>query len=284
MAGWAFWYNKPMTIKNLVNYGYRQLIQFDSARLDAELLLAHVLDKPVTFILAHNEEAVGLLKEWRYRWLVARRKKGIPVAYLRGHREFYGLEFRVNRHVLVPRPDTEALVEAVIGYIKPDDLLLGVGTGAACIPISVLKHVVGVSAIATDISSSALRVAMANAVRHDVSARIRFIGSNLLQNVDAELFEGREVVVTANLPYVPKDFTVNIETRFEPQIALYGGEDGMDIYRKLLKELLPIRPKAMFFECFDFQKAVLAEHAPGYRLRHIKNASGGAQVIILERN
>jgi len=279
-----------MTIKDLVHYGYRQLIQFDSARLDAELLLAHALGKPPTFVLAHDDESPGLYREWCYKWLIKRRKKGIPVAYLRGHREFYGLEFLVNRHTLVPRPDTEALVEAVITYLgnegRIDDrkpLLLDVGTGSGCIPIAVLKFTEGLTAVSVDISSAALRVARKNARQHQVEDRIRFTKSNLLEGIDRSMFEGCEVVVTANLPYVPKNFQVNIETHFEPQIALYGGEDGMDLYRKLLEQLLPIKPKAMFFECFDFQKAILAEHAPGYRLRHIKNASGGAQVMILER-
>lgn len=279
-----------MTIKDLVNFGHRELIAFDSARLDAELILSHVLKKPATYVLAYDEVDVGLLWEWWYRWLIARRKKGIPVAYLRGHREFYGLEFIVNRHTLVPRPDTEALVEAVIGYMSGERgvasgeyMLLDVGTGSGCIPISVLKYVEGLTAISTDISSSALRVAKTNANRHGMEARIQFIESNLLHNVDPTLFKGGEVVVTANLPYVPKNFQVNIETHFEPQIALYGGTDGMDIYRRLLEELLPIRPKAMFFECFDFQKAILVEHAPGYHLTQVKKNSGGAQVMILER-
>jgi release factor glutamine methyltransferase len=272
-----------MMIKDLVNYGHRELISFDSARLDAELLLSHILHKPVTHILAHDEAKVGLFREWRYKRLVAKRKKGIPVAYLRGHREFYGFEFKVNRYTLVPRPDTEMLVEAVLGYIQPSDLLLDIGTGSGCIPISILKYVDGLTAITTDISSSALRVARMNARQLGVEARIQFIESNLLQNVDLSSLEGRGLVISANLPYVPKNFQVNIETHFEPQIALYGGEDGMDIYKRLLKELLPIKPKAMFFECFDFQKAILVEHAPGYKLRQIKNSSGGAQVMILER-
>ena len=272
-----------MTIKELVNHGHRQLIAFDSARLDAELLLSHVLHQPVTYVLAHNEAQVGYWCEWYYRWLIARRKKGIPVAYLRGHREFNGLDFKVNRHTLVPRPDTEALVEAVLSYIKPNQLLLDVGTGSGCIPISVLKHSESLTAVATDISASALRVARANAIQHGVENRIQFIASDLLRDVDMAFFKGRELVVTANLPYVPKNFQVNIETHFEPQIALWGGEDGMDLYRRLLEELLPLKPKAMFFECFDFQKAVLVMHASGYQLRHIKNVSGGAGVMILEQ-
>jgi len=272
-----------MTIKDLVDFGHRELIAFDSARLDAELLLSYVLGRPVTYILAHDESEVGWFQVWRFKRLIAKRKEGIPVAYLRGHREFYGLEFKVNRDVLVPRPDTEALVEAVIGYIQPDDLLLDVGTGSGCIPIAILKHVKNPEAVATDVSGAALRVAIANARQHGLERRIKFFQSDLLSGVPPEALEDRELVVTANLPYVPRGFEVNIETKFEPQIALYGGEDGMDIYKRLLGQLLSLEPKAMFFECFDFQKAILAEHAPGYSLRHLKNLSGGAGVIILER-
>ncbi len=273
-----------MTIKDFINFGHRELIAFDSARLDAELLLAYVLGKPVTYLLAHDEREPGFFQQWRYKRMITKRKEGVPVAYLRGYKEFYGLDFKVNKHVLVPRPDTETLVEAVINYISSDNLLLDIGTGSACIPISVLKHVDGLEAVATDISSSALKVARANARKHRVESKIQFFQSDLLKNVPPKVFESREVVVTANLPYVPKGFEVNIETKFEPQIALYGGEDGLDIYKKLLERLLPFAPKAMFFECFDFQKAVLVEYASGYELRHIKNMSGGAGVVILERN
>ena len=272
-----------MTVKELIEFGHRELIAFDSARLDAELLLSHVLGRPVTYILAHDEAKVGRFRAWRFKRLVARRKEGMPVAYLRGHREFYGLDFKVTRQVLVPRPDTEALAEAVINYVLPGDLLLDVGTGSGCIPIAVLKHKKDLEAVATDVSRAALQVARSNAVRHRVDARLRFVCSDLLLDVDPVLLEDRELVVTANLPYVPEGFEVNVETRFEPQVALWGGGDGMDLYRKLLEQLLPLEPRAMFFECFDFQKAILAEHAPGYKLRHIKNASGGAGVVILER-
>ncbi|MBN2306973.1 peptide chain release factor N(5)-glutamine methyltransferase [Candidatus Peregrinibacteria bacterium] len=273
-----------MTIKVLVDFGHWELIAFDSARLDAELLLSHVLGKPVTYILAHDKTTVGWFQVWRFKRLVSKRKEGMPVAYLRGHREFYGLDFKVSRDVLVPRPDTEALVEAVIGYITSNDLLLDVGTGSGCIPIAVLKHVKGLEAVATDVSGAALRVARTNIKKYQLESRIQLVQSDLLEEVDPLLFEDRQLVVTANLPYVPRGFEVNIETKFEPQVALWGGQDGMDLYKKLLKQLLPLAPKAMFFECFDFQKAILAENAPGYELQHIKNRSGGAGVVILERS
>lgn len=273
-----------MTIKELITWGHQELIQFDSARLDAELLLSHVLKKPPTYVLAHDERSISCWEEWSYKRMITKRKKGVPVAYLRGHREFYGLDFEINKHVLVPRPDTEALVEAVIRYLSPDDLLLDVGTGSGCIPISVLKHVKGVEAIATDISSSALRVAKRNAERHGVGDRLQFFNSNLLSSIDPTLLEGRGLVVTANLPYVPTDYQVNIETRFEPQIALYGGDDGLDLYQRLIDELMPFEPRALFFECFDFQRAILAERLPDYRLMNATLILGGADVMMLERH
>jgi release factor glutamine methyltransferase len=272
-----------MTIKELTDWGAYELVAFDSARLDAELLLSHVLQKEVTYILTRDDEAVHLRHERRFRRLVARRKKGIPVAYLRGHKEFYGLDFAVNKHVLVPRPDTELLVEAASGYITSQNLLLDVGTGSGCIPVSILKEVPNLQAVAADISGSALKVARENAHRHHVDSRMVFIKSDLLKSVDLALLDGWEVVVTANLPYVPKDYQVNIETQFEPQIALYGGQDGLDIYRRLVFELEAIKPKAMFFECFEFQAAMLAEHLPDYKLKFVRKALGTASVMMLER-
>lgn len=278
-----FWYNVFMTIKELVNFGHRELIQFDSARLDSELLLADILKKPITYVLAHSEKEMGFFQEWRYKYLISKRKKGVPMAYFLGYKEFYGLDFQVNKHVLVPRPNTEDLVEAVINYIQPDYLLLDVGTGSGCIPISVLKHVEGLQAIATDLSASALRVARANAVKHGIESRIQFFQSDLLKGVPPEDFEGKGLVVTANLPYVPLDYQVNVETKFEPQMALWGGEDGMELYRRLLDQLLPLKPRAMFFECFDFQKAILAQHAPFYEFKKASRISGEAGVVILEK-
>lgn len=272
-----------MKIKDLIDWATLELIAFDSARLDAELLLEHILDKPVTHLLAHDDEEVGHWKQWKYERLTAKRKKGIPVAYLRGHKEFYGRDFEVNRHVLVPRPDTEFLVEAVSEYITGDDLLLDVGTGSGCIPVSVIKAVPDLEAVAVDISSKALKVAQNNAYKHHVLSRMVFVQSDLLQSVDRRLLEGWEVVVTANLPYVPKDYQVNIETQFEPQIALYGGDDGLDLYRRLITQLMEIRPKAIFFECFEFQAAVLAKELPDYELKFIRKALGMASVMMLER-
>jgi len=297
-----------MKIKDILKWGHEQLIlSSSSARLDAELLLAHVLKRPVTFLLAHDETELGLFALWRYKRLIGKRKQGMPVAYLTGHKEFYFLDFEVNRHVLVPRPDTETLAEAVIDYINSgchserseespenrqilrrftpqnDIILLDVGTGSGCIAISVLRNVPELTAVATDISRAALRVAGRNARRHGVRDRIEFIHSDLLNNVPLERFKKQDVVVTANLPYIPTDFTVNPELKFEPNISLYAGADGLDVYKRLMKTLEAIRPRAIFLELFEFQIAILANHLQGYELRRTEKMTGQARMLFLEK-
>ena len=195
-----------MQIKEALKWGHEELfLSSGSARLDAEILLAHILKKPTTFLLAHDEHKICSLKLWLYQRAIRKRKEGMPVAYLTGHKEFYFLDFEVNRNVLVPRPDTEILVECVIEYIKQrnDTILLDIGTGSGCIPISVCKNVDGITAVATDISRKALKVARKNIKKHGLANRIDLIHSDLLKNVPPGLFDGRGVIVTANLPYIP---------------------------------------------------------------------------------
>ena len=282
-----------MTVKEILHWGHETLITTsESARLDAEVLLAHILKKPLTFLLAHDETEIGYWSLRKYRRFIKQRKDGMPVAYLTGHREFYGLDFEVNKHVLVPRPDTEILVECVIEYLnQPIEgadynprLLLDVGTGSACIPISILKNVSDIEAVATEISGSAMGVAKRNIKKHGLSGRIKLFSSDLLKSVPRELFEDREVIVTANLPYIPKQFAVHPSTKFEPGIALYGGDDGLDIYKRLVDELSDIKPRAMFFECFEFQVATLADSYTDYHLKTVHDMSGKAKMMMLERN
>ncbi len=275
-----------MLIKDALKWGHEQLLlPSSSARLDAELLLAHALGRPVTFLLAHDEAETGWWALWRYRRMIAKRKEGMPVAYLTGHKEFYFLDFEVNPYVLVPRPDTEMLVEAAVDYIRElkNPLLLDVGTGSGCIAISVLKNIPELTAFATDISRAALRVARRNARRHGVAERVEFFHSDLLENVPLERLKKQEIVLTANLPYVPRDFAVNPETKFEPDSSLYGGQDGTEVYKRLMGQLKTFQPRAVFLECFDFQKAILATHLQGYELKRTEPLTGQARMLYLER-
>ncbi|MFH1012349.1 MAG: HemK/PrmC family methyltransferase [Candidatus Peregrinibacteria bacterium] len=275
-----------MSIRDALQWGHEQLLlSSGSARLDAELLLSHVLKKPVTFLLAHDDTSIGFFTLWRYRKLIFQRKGGVPVAYLTGHKEFYFLDFEVNCHVLVPRPDTEVLAGAVIEYVRnlKHPILLDVGTGSACIAVSVLKNVPGLRAFATDISRGALRVGRRNAKKHGVSGRVEFFRSDLLSAVPVERLRRHEVVVAANLPYIPTQFQVNPETKFEPPVSLYGGEDGLDIYKRLMEQFSDVRPRAIFLECFEFQLAILRGYIKDYELKSTQRMTGQARMVFLER-
>ena len=289
-----------MIIKDALKWGHESLLlTSDSARLDAEVLLSHILRKPLTFLLAHDETKVGFWNLWKYKRMIEKRKRGVPVAYLTGHKEFFMLDFIVNRHVLVPRPDTEILVDCVISYLKSVyrnsrldrassydkrvTILLEVGTGSGCIPIAVCKNVKGVKAIATDISRKALKVAKKNVKKHQLKSRITLVRSDLLKNVSFQRLSGHEVVVTANLPYIPTQFQVSPELKYEPSISLFGGEDGVELYKKLVQQLNEIKPKAIFFELFEDQIAILKTKLPDYKLKYVKNMSGEARVLCMER-
>ncbi|MBU1683586.1 tRNA (adenine(22)-N(1))-methyltransferase TrmK, partial [Patescibacteria group bacterium] len=163
-------------------------------------------------------------------------------------------------------------------------VLLDVGTGSACIPISVLKNIPGIKAVATEISGAAMRVARRNIRKHRLKSRIKLIKSDLLENVPAGLFKDREVIAVANLPYIPKQFQVDPSTKYEPDVALYGGEDGLDIYKRLVDQLAEIKPRAIFFELFEEQIAILASRMPGYELKYAKDMTGEARVMMMERN
>lgn len=271
-----------MIIKNVLHWGKRSLKGLDSAALDAELLLSNVLQKDRTYLMAHDEEKITLKQFSRFRYLVDKRKKKIPVAYILGHKEFYGLDFKVNKHVLIPRPDTEILVESVIAYLKPNDLLVDVGTGSGCIPIPILKHQPQVRAIAIDISKKALRIAEENASLQGVENRIQFYCSDLLKKVPKEVFDRKNVVVTANLPYVPPDYEVNEEANFEPKLALYAKNNGLGLYQKLFDQLVHLKPKAIFIECYEFQIKPLTESLKSYHVQEVKQMLGEARMVQLE--
>ncbi len=119
--------------------------------------------------------------------------------------------------------------------------------------------------------------------KHKLTSRITLVLSDLLKNVPPELLEDREVIVTANLPYIPADFQISPELKYEPHISLYGGADGMDVYRRLIEQLEKIKPRAIFFELFESQIAILKTKLPDYHLKYVKNMSGEARTLVLER-
>jgi release factor glutamine methyltransferase len=207
----------------------------ERARLDAETLLLALLGKSNAWLLAHPDEPVAADEVSRYAEWVERRSLGEPVQYIVGEVEFYRLPFRVNRDVLIPRPETEHVVERTLALAAEFSAprILDVGTGSGAIAIAVAHERPDAVVTATDVSVAALEVAQQNARLNGLSERVRFLEGNLLEPVAGEQFE----IVVSNPPYVAdrdRD-SLAVEVRdFEPAQALFAGEDGLAICRRLI--------------------------------------------------
>jgi release factor glutamine methyltransferase len=212
----------------------------ESPRLDGELLLAHVLSTNRAAILAQPNQHLTLKELTQYRNLVARRSAREPLAYILGHREFFGLDFYVDRRVLIPRPETELLVECALEIAQqsaPPVAIADVGAGSGAIAVSLAVHLPGATVYALDDSPGALDVIVDNAQRHGVSDRVSCIRSDLLTALP-DLVD----LITANLPYVTTGEWEKLipEIRdHEPRAALDGGGDGLALIRRLLATAAP---------------------------------------------
>jgi release factor glutamine methyltransferase len=227
--------------------------------LDADVLLAHALGVPKETLVAHPDVELTADEGSRFDALVARRSDGVPVAYLRGFKEFYGLRFAVDARVLVPRPETETLVDAVRSYAGERDLVVvDVGTGSGAIAVALAVSAPRLRVIATDVSAVALVVARGNAKAHGV--RIDFRQGDLLAPVTE-----RVDVVAANLPYLRDDDLEQLagertSLAFEPRVATVAGPDGLVLVRHAIADLPRVLAPtgAAFFECDPPQSAPIA--------------------------
>jgi release factor glutamine methyltransferase len=209
--------------------------------LESELLLRHVLDLDrVQFFIEYDSPINPEREEYFWR-LIERRLKNEPAAYIMGHREFYGLDFYVNNNVLIPRPETELLVDKVLELIPHYSLCVvaDIGTGSGAIAVSIATATAkgtgysDVKIYATDISAAALEVASENCRRHGVADRVRLLQGDLLEPLPCPVD-----LIAANLPYVTSSDLKKVNTSgFEPVLALDGGPDGLDIIRRLCAQL-----------------------------------------------
>jgi release factor glutamine methyltransferase len=215
--------------------------QVESPALTADLLLGFVLGWDRVRVLSHAEQSVPQEAWVRLQGLVFRRLEGEPLQYLTGEKEFYGLVFRVTPDVLIPRPETETLVEKAIQIIRSRSLartrFVDIGTGSGCIAISVAHEIPNSIGWAVDISAAALRIAHENAVRNQVAERILLVQADLL-----ECFPRKSCFdfVLCNPPYVPLEEYDSLTTEVrdhEPHYALFGGDSGLEIYRRLMPEV-----------------------------------------------
>jgi release factor glutamine methyltransferase len=212
-------------------------IAADEAALDAELLARHVLGWDRARLVANRRDEAPPTFEDAYRPLIARRAAREPIAYITGHREFWGLDFEVTREVLIPRPETELIVEEAIALYgkRNPGLIVDLGTGSGCIAIALALEFPKAELIATDVSAPALAVARRNAIRHGVNNRIAFVQSGF-----TAMAEGVDLTVS-NPPYIALGDKPSLQPEvrdYEPGVALFAGHDGLDVYRVLLSDAI----------------------------------------------
>ncbi|MDR1702713.1 MAG: peptide chain release factor N(5)-glutamine methyltransferase [Sporomusaceae bacterium] len=231
------------TIGKILNWT-RQYFEekgIENPRLDAEVLLAHILKKDRLYLYTHFDQPLDPSELSEFRNLVRARANRLPVAYALGFKEFMGLNLQVDPNVLIPRPDTEILVETACNLLKEvkEPQILDLGTGSGAIIVSLLAALKDAAGVAVDISPAALKIAQANAARHNVLTRLEFACGDLFGPL-AEISPAPRAfdAILANPPYIPAADLASLspEVRQEPQLALNGGADGLDFYRRLLRD------------------------------------------------
>lgn len=226
------------TLREVLSRAESDLLQSphpDRARLDAESLLLHTLQQNRAWLLAHLDDEVPTLTLPRLSTLISRRRTGEPMQYILGHAEFFGLDFIVDPSVLIPRPETEHLVEEVINLAHnfANPRIADIGTGSGAIAIALAHSLPSAKIFATDLSRAALTIAQCNAANNRVSGRITFLEGDLLAPLCNEPF----TIIASNPPYIP--FTdhdsLSPEVReYEPHLALFADEDGIAVYKRLI--------------------------------------------------
>ena len=234
-----------------------------SASLDAQVILAHVLEVDRSWLFAHHEYTLSAEQANAFTDLIARRMAHEPVAYLIGRKEFYGLEFQVDHRVLIPRPETELLVDAVLGFVSEhaqgDCLVADVGTGSGAIALAVAANAPPVKVYAIDLSADALAVAASNVARLDERQQVQLLHGDLLTPLPTAVD-----IVVANLPYISSAVYPKLEADvrdYEPKLALEAGSEGLDAITQLLQQAPRyLRPQgAIFLEIsYDQGEAVVA--------------------------
>lgn len=269
-----------------------------SAALAAELLLLHSLGRDRTWLYAHPEDTLSAVQLAEYASLLERRAQGVPVQYLTGRQEFWGLEFEVDTSVLIPRPETEHLIEVALerlGERRGAPLSVAdVGTGSGCLAVALAHELPLARIAATDISTGALQVASRNASRHGVGDRITFVQANLLQPYlrDAGAVAPPFDLIVSNPPYVGRSERPALQrevVEHEPQQALFAGEEGLDIYPQLIAQAGQLlRPGGTFVVELGYGLAarvgaLIAEHAGWTSVSITNDLAGIPRVLAAER-
>ncbi|MDP2936236.1 MAG: peptide chain release factor N(5)-glutamine methyltransferase [Dehalococcoidia bacterium] len=279
-------------LSQLLRWGRTRLARLglEEAPLEAEVLLMDALNVSRDYLFTHGDEPVGAKATREYCAHLERRGRREPLAYITGHKEFFGLCFHVDRRVLIPRPETELLVEECLRLLQLSGahtpVLADVGTGSGAIAVALAASRSEVMVYATDNSQEALQVASFNAARQSVQERITFLQGSLL----APLPEPVDMVL-ANLPYVPTDILATLQPEiadYEPLAALDGGRDGLAVIRGLLSQApTRLRPGGRVLLEIGADQAVgvmqaASERMPGAGVRVVKDLAGLDRVVVIE--
>ncbi|MFC1613383.1 peptide chain release factor N(5)-glutamine methyltransferase [Patescibacteria group bacterium] len=292
-----------MTILKQLNKAVNQLKTISSSpNLDAEILLSYAINKPKEYLYAHPEKELTELQTKKIQKYIKRRKNYEPVAYITEKKEFYGLTFKVNKNTLIPRPETELMVEEVINIVKASEtsernkiLIIDVGTGSGCIAISLAKNLKRICGqiFAIDISKKALNIAKYNAAKNKISAnKIKFLHGDLLKPIKTVLKKSSNIIITANLPYLSDNIYKNTSPeirKYESPQALIAGKDGLKYYKKLfpqIKKFLPKQELSILCEIDPSQtKAITAlarKHFTSPEIEIKKDLAGLNRLVIIK--
>jgi release factor glutamine methyltransferase len=249
---------------------------------EAALLMAHALGTREAQVIAHPERELADAEHRRFTELLERRLRGEPVAYLFGEREFWGRPFKVDRRVLIPRPETEHLVEAALQLADPGARVLDLGTGSGCVALTMALERPDLKVFGVDVSVDALAVARLNARR--LGGAVAWVAADLLSSLSL----ARADVVVANLPYVATGDALSVEVReHEPASALFAGYDGLSLFKRLLPRLVDLRPGvSIALELGAGQADALEKLAREYDLRPVgrrRDYAGHERIVIIER-
>lgn len=282
--------NSPLRVSEILIDGARCLLAagIESARLDAEVLLGHLLQKKREQLLTDARLPLSNDEKQMFHCLLARRIEGEPVAYITGRQEFWSKEFRITPDVLIPRPETECLVEIALKFAsdwREPLKILDLGTGSGAIAVALAGELPNAEIFATDISSAALTVAKMNAVENRVAATVRFLEGDLFGAL-AEM-RGEFHLIVSNPPYIRRDDMAGLPRevgRWEPRSALDGGIDGLDYYRRLAAESFAyLRPGGAVIieigaDMADAVKALFSEAGAGIEV--YPDFSGRDRIVV----
>lgn len=284
-----------MNIKTELNKAIKKLNdkKIDSAEIAAEAVLAYILKENRAFLLSHPEKKLNIWQQLRFKYSIARLLSYTPLAYILGYKEFYSLDFIVNKNVLIPRPETELMIDEALRIIKNEKLsikdVVDIGTGSGCVVVSLAKKTkeIGrnINFYGLDVSKKALKVAKINARKNNLESCIKFLYSDLLNVIDFTKIKD-SVLITANLPYLTPDQVKNSSSiKKEPKLALLAGHDGLDYYRRLFDQVKDKNGIVLLCEIDHTQKSVMEnlilQTIPMAKFEIINDLGGYARLAVI---